>query len=39
MIVGIIMLSAIAHITLSTGVRPFDALRKHVHPAIAWGSP
>ncbi|NLN89492.1 MAG: divalent metal cation transporter [candidate division WS1 bacterium] len=37
MIVGIIMLSAIAHITLSTGVRPFDALRKHVHPAIAWG--
>lgn len=36
MLVGIIMLAAVGHITLSTGVRPFDALRKHAHPAIAW---
>ena len=37
MILGIIMLSAIAYVTLSTGERPFDAMRKHVNPVLAWG--
>ncbi len=36
MFFGVIMLMAIAYQTLSTGVRPFDALRRHVHPALAW---
>jgi len=36
MIVGIIMLSAAAHQTLSTGIRPFDAMARFVHPAVAW---
>ena len=36
MIMGIIMLSAIAYQTLTTNVRPFDALRLHVHPALGW---
>ncbi|MDC0935765.1 divalent metal cation transporter [Pirellulales bacterium] len=37
MIFGIIMLSAIGYVTLSTGQRPFDAIRKHVNPVLAWG--
>ena len=37
MIFGIIMLSAIGYVTLSTGERPFDAIRKHVNPVLAWG--
>lgn len=36
MIVGIIMLMAASHQTLSTGIRPFDAMRRFVHPALAW---
>ncbi|MHC5056747.1 MAG: divalent metal cation transporter [Planctomycetota bacterium] len=36
MILGIIMLSAMSHQTLSTGARPFDAMKRHVTPAIAW---
>jgi len=36
MIVGIIMLAAASHQTLSTGVRPFDAMRRYVHPGLAW---
>lgn len=36
MVVGIIMLMAASHQTLSTGVRPFDAMRRFVHPALAW---
>ncbi len=34
---GIIMLGAIGYVTLSTGERPFDAIRKHVNPVLAWG--
>jgi Mn2+/Fe2+ NRAMP family transporter len=37
MILGIIMLSAIAYVTLSTGERPFQAINKHVSPVLGWG--
>lgn len=38
MIMGIVMLSAIAYVTLSTGKRPYQAIKDHVNPvlAIAW---
>tara|TARA_B100001123_G_scaffold155595_1_gene180246 strand:+ start:2843 stop:4528 length:1686 start_codon:yes stop_codon:yes gene_type:complete len=37
MIFGIVMLSAIAYVTLSTGERPLAALNKHVNPVLGWG--
>jgi Mn2+/Fe2+ NRAMP family transporter len=37
MLLGIIMLAAISYQTLSTRVRPFDALRRFVSPTVAWG--
>ena len=37
MIIGIIMLSTIAYVTLSTGERPFQAINKHVNPVLGWG--
>src|SRR5690606_32448418 len=37
MILGVIMLSAISYVTLSTGRRPFEAIRQHVNPVLAWG--
>ena len=37
MILGVIMLSAIAYVTLSTGERPFDAINRHVSPVLGWG--
>jgi Mn2+/Fe2+ NRAMP family transporter len=37
MILGVIMLSAISYVTLSTGERPFHTLRHHVSPVLAWG--
>ena len=36
MILGIIMLSCIAYVTLSTGQRPFQAIRDHINPVLAW---
>ena len=36
MLLGIIVLSAVAWQTLSTGVDPYDALRQRVHPVFAW---
>jgi Mn2+/Fe2+ NRAMP family transporter len=36
MVLGIIMLSAMSYQTLTTGARPFDAMRKFIHPAMAW---
>ncbi|UCF42290.1 MAG: divalent metal cation transporter [Planctomycetota bacterium] len=36
MLLGVIMLSAMSYQTLSTGARPFHALRKFVHPSLAW---
>ena len=36
MIIGCIMLFALSHQTLSTGIKPFTAMRRHAHPALAW---
>lgn len=36
MLIGCIMLFALSHQTLSTGVRPFVAMSTHISPAIAW---
>jgi len=37
MILGIIMLSAIAYVTLSKGERPLHAINSHVNPVLGWG--
>jgi Mn2+/Fe2+ NRAMP family transporter len=37
MILGGIVFMAIAHQTLSTGMRPFEAMRVHAGPVVAWG--
>ena len=36
MLVGIIMLMSASYQTLSTGERPFSAMRRYVHPSLAW---
>ena len=36
MVIGCIMLFALAHQTLSTGERPFAAMKNHFSPAVAW---
>lgn len=36
MILGVVMLSAIAYVTLSTGERPFAAINNHVSPVLGW---
>ena len=36
-VMGVIMLSAISYVTLSTGERPFRAINKHVNPVLGWG--
>ena len=37
MILGVIMLSAIAYVTLSTGNRPLRGINEHVSPVLGWG--
>ncbi len=37
MMLGIIMLSAIAYVTLSTGKRPLRGINEHVSPILGWG--
>jgi Mn2+/Fe2+ NRAMP family transporter len=37
MILGVIMLSAISYVTLSTGERQFHTLKTHISPVLAWG--
>ena len=37
MLIGTIMMAAIAHQTLSTGMRPFEAMRVHAGGVFAWG--
>ena len=37
MILGILMLSVISYVTLSTGEKPFQAINKHVNPVLGWG--
>lgn len=34
---GVIMLSAISYVTLSTGRRPFEAINREINPALGWG--
>ncbi|MEL6107971.1 MAG: divalent metal cation transporter [Planctomycetota bacterium] len=36
-IMGVIMLSAISYVTLSTGRRPFEAINSEINPALGWG--
>lgn len=36
MLIGCVMLFALAHQTLSTGERPFVAMRDHFSPSLAW---
>ena len=36
MLIGCIMLFALAHQTLSTGERPFAAMKNHISPMLAW---
>jgi Mn2+/Fe2+ NRAMP family transporter len=37
MLMGIIMLSTIGYVTLSSGERPFRAINQHVSPVLGWG--
>ena len=34
---GVIMLGAISYVALSSGERPFAAIRRHISPVLAWG--
>jgi len=36
MVLGIIMFRAISFQTLSTGMRPFYAMKRYIHPGVAW---
>jgi manganese transport protein len=36
MLLGIVMFSAMSYQTLSTGIRPFHAMKRYLHPAVAW---
>ncbi len=36
-ILGVVMLSAISYVTLSTGRRPFEAINTEINPALGWG--
>ena len=37
MILGVVMLSAISYVTLSTGRRPLGDINRHVSPVLGWG--
>ncbi len=36
-VMGVVMLSAISYVTLSTGDRPFQAINTHINPVLGWG--
>ncbi|MCA9217329.1 MAG: divalent metal cation transporter [Planctomycetales bacterium] len=36
-IMGVVMLSAISYVTLSTGEKPFQSINQHINPALGWG--
>ena len=36
-IMGVVMLSAISYVTLSTGRRPFREINSHINPVLGWG--
>lgn len=37
MFFGVTMLCAISYVTLSTEKSPFESIRKHINPVLAWG--
>ncbi len=37
MIFGVLMLSVIGYVALSTGEKPFQAINKHINPVLGWG--
>ena len=37
MMFGILMLSVIGYVTLSTGEKPFHAINRHINPVLGWG--
>ena len=37
MILGVVMLSAIGYVALTTGKRPFQAINEHINPVLGWG--
>lgn len=37
MVLGIIMLSAIGYVAISTTERPFRAINRHINPVLGWG--
>ena len=37
MFFGVIMMGAMAYMTLSTGIRPFHAVNTYAHPLLGWG--
>ena len=37
MVLGIVMLSCIAYVTLSTGEKPFRSINTHINPVLGWG--
>ncbi|MEM9353356.1 MAG: divalent metal cation transporter [Planctomycetota bacterium] len=36
MVLGVIMLSAISYVTLSTNERPLQAINRHINPVLGW---
>ncbi len=36
MLLGVVMLSAISYVTLSIESSPFDGIRRHINPVLAW---
>ena len=36
-LLGVIMLCAISHVTLSTGQSPFVSIKNEINPVLAWG--
>ena len=36
-VLGIIMLSAVSHVTLSTGQSPFTSINNEINPVLGWG--
>jgi len=36
-VLGVVMLSAISYVTLSTGQRPFGMINRHINPVLGWG--
>ena len=36
MLLGVVMMSAISYVVLSTGKRPFRAINEHINPVLGW---